>query len=281
MENSKLYLGYAGFCYSKENHAIANGRKQNIVFNALWGLIEHPTEGYVLFDTGYTARFYSATSHYPNKIYAQITQVHVSPEQEVKAQLEASGILPDSINHIFISHFHADHVGGLKDFPNAIFHASSIAVNQLNRVSRILGFTKGILKDLIPDDFMKRLSLIDEKLKVQLPDLGMAYDLFGDGHLFAVSLPGHAAGQMGLLLSTNKQTYFLVADTCWLKESYIKGSLPSSIVRLFFDSWSDFRTSLKKVIHYHKNQPSTLIIPTHCAETTDPLIRSRIDLDVL
>ncbi|HEY5687630.1 MAG TPA: MBL fold metallo-hydrolase [Yeosuana sp.] len=281
MENSKLYLGYAGFCYSRENHAIANGRKQDIIFNALWGLIEHPTKGYILFDTGYTNQFHNATKNYPNKIYAQITKVHISPEQEVKAQLEANGILPDSIKHIFISHFHADHVGGLRDFPNAIFHASSIAVNQMKKVSKTFAFTKGILKDLIPDDFMNRLSLIDKKLKVELPVLGIAYDLFGDGSLTAVPLPGHAAGQMGLLLSTNKQSYFLIADACWLKESYIKGTLPSPIVRLFFDSWSDFKSSLKKVIHYHKNEPQTIIVPTHCAETTDPLIRSKIDLDVL
>ena len=81
--------------------------------------------------------------------------------------------------------------------------------------------------------------------------------------------------------SKNKQSYFLIADACWLKESYIKGTLPSPIVRLFFDSWSDFKSSLKKVIHYHKNEPQTIIVPTHCAETTDPLIRSKIDLDVL
>ncbi len=281
MGKTKLYLGYAGRCYSKEYHAIANGRKKDIVFNALWGLIEHPTEGYILFDTGYSNRFYSATSNYPNKIYAKITKVHIKPEQEVSAQLEANGISPNSVKHIFISHFHADHVGGLKDFPNATFHASSIAVNQLNKTSKTFGFAKGILKNLIPNDFMKRVSLIDEKQNVTLPILGTAYDLFSDGQLLAVPLPGHAAGQMGLLLTTSKQTYFLIADACWLKASYQKGELPSPVVRLFFDSWTDFKSSLQKIINYHKNEPKTLIIPTHCAETTDPLITSKIDLNVL
>ena len=281
MKKSKLYLGYAGFCYSHENHAIKNGRKQNIVFNALWGLIEHPTRGYLLFDTGYTNRFYDATSNYPNKIYAQITKVYISPEQEVKTQLEANGISANSIKHIFISHFHADHVGGLKDFPNATFHASSTAVNQMQNISKTLSFTKGILKDLIPDDFTDRLSLIDEKPKIELPILGIAYDLFDDGYLTAIPLPGHAAGQMGLLLSTNKKSYFLIADACWLKESYSKGVLPPSIVRLFFDSWHNFKSSLKRVIRFHKSNPKTIIVPTHCAKTTDPLVKTKIDLDVL
>ncbi len=281
MKKSKLYLGYAGHCFSKENHAISNGRKKAVIFNALWGLIEHPEEGYILFDTGYSTRFYKATAKYPNKIYAQITNVHISPEQEVKAQLEANGISPDSIKHIFISHFHADHVGGLRDFPNATFYASSNAVKSYKNSSKTLGFTKGILKNLFPDDFIKRVSIIDEKQKIPLPVFGNGYDLFGDGHLIAVPLFGHAAGQMGLLISTKRQKYLLISDACWFKESFEKGTLPPAIVRLFFDSWTEFKSSLKKVMSYHKKEPKILIIPSHCAETTDPLIMPKIDLDVL
>ncbi len=281
MKVSKLYLGYAGFCYAKENHAITTGRNQDVKFKALWGLIEHPTEGYVLFDTGYTERFYEATKHYPSKIYAQLTKVNIRPEEEVKAQLLAHDISTDSIKHVFVSHFHADHVGGLKDFPNATIHASRKAVDQLKNVSKTFGFTKGILTDLIPDDLMNRVSFIDEKPGVQIPVFGQAFDVFGDGHLIAVPLPGHAAGQMGLMLTTKKHTYFLIADACWLKESYQIGTLPNSMVRLFFDSWPEFKSTLEKVMEYHKLEPSALIIPTHCAETTDPLVSPTIDLDVL
>ena len=281
MKNSKLYLGYAGYCWARENHAIAGGRRKDIVFRALWGLIEHPKKGFILFDTGYTTRFYDATGHLPSSIYASITKVYMTHNQEVKSQLLENGIDPESIHHVFISHFHADHIGGLRDFPNATFYASSKAVSQLNKIPKVLGFTKGILKDLLPKDFMNRLSLVDEKKKVLLPILGESYDLFEDGHLIAVPLPGHAAGQMGLLISTDKKTYFLIADACWLRDSYIEGTLPSPIVRLFFDSWSDFKTSLQKIKSYHEIHPQTLIIPTHCSETTDQLVLSKIDLDVL
>jgi glyoxylase-like metal-dependent hydrolase (beta-lactamase superfamily II) len=94
-------------------------------------------------------------------------------------------------------------------------------------------------------------------------------------------LPGHAAGQMGVLIETEKKQYLLAADSVWLKKSYEEMILPNSIVRLFFHSWSDFKRSLKKIHDYHKAYPNTVIIPTHCAVTTDPLISREITLDVL
>ncbi|AUP80984.1 MBL fold metallo-hydrolase [Flavivirga eckloniae] len=281
MESSKLYLGYAGHCLAKENEAIRGGRKQLIEFKALWGLIEHPTQGLMLFDTGYTKRFYKATSSFPNKIYAKITKVTITPESEVKAQLIAHGIQPEAIKHIFISHFHADHIAGLRDFPNATLHASKDALKQLNSIPKALGFTKGILKELLPENYMERISVIETSVKRNISALGEVYDLFGDGHIIAVPLPGHAAGQMGLLISTKKQTYFLVADACWLKETYKKGTLPHPIVRIFFHSWKDFKNSLTRLRAYHKENPETIIVPTHCSETTDALVHKKIDLDVL
>ena len=48
-----------------------------------------------------------------------ITKVVIEDHQELKNQLQSFGIKTNDINHIIISHFHADHIGGLQDFPNA------------------------------------------------------------------------------------------------------------------------------------------------------------------
>ena len=71
----KLHLGYAGYCLAKETHTIKGGNNINVKFNALWALIHHPINGYILFDTGYTKRFFEATKKYPNKLYANLTKV--------------------------------------------------------------------------------------------------------------------------------------------------------------------------------------------------------------
>jgi glyoxylase-like metal-dependent hydrolase (beta-lactamase superfamily II) len=282
MRKTKLYLNYAGFCWAKENHSLRNGKKNNIKFHALWGLIEHPEKGLILYDTAYTERFYKATERFPNKIYAKITKVEINKADEIKHQLLRHGIDPDEIKHILLTHFHADHIGGLLDFPNATIYTSSTAYHYTKKLSNKLAFTKGVLKDLLPADLDKRIAFVEEISKAQEDDLfGTTYDLFHDESLIVVPLPGHAAGQIGVKMQTKKQSYFLIADACWNQETYKNLHLPSPIVKLFFHSWNDFKSTVSKLNTFHQSHPDVLLVPTHCSQTTDALVSNKINLDVL
>ena len=49
-----------------------------------------------------------------------------------------------------------------------------------------------------------------------IPPLSLgAIDLFGDGLLHLVCLPGHARGQIGLLIKLASRYLMLLADACW------------------------------------------------------------------
>jgi len=280
MKKLKIALNYAGHCFALEKHAIRNGKQRQIIFHALWAFIQHPSEGYILFDTGYTRRFFDATRTYPNKIYAKITKVSVEKEDEIIFQLKNKGITPEEIKHIIISHFHADHVGGLKDFPNAKIHCSKKAYAHTIKLSAFTSFSKGVLKDLLPLDLKERVSFIEETALRKKADIfAYKYDLFGDDSIHIYDLPGHAAGQVGALIETNVSKYFLIADACWLKESYRELVLPHPIVRLFFHSWKEFKSSLKKIHRFHKKKPEVIIVPSHCKVSTDLLVNPKLDLD--
>lgn len=282
MKKCKLYLSSAGYCTAKASHAVRGDSNKDISFKALFGLIQHPDHGWILFDTGYTRRFYKTTRYFPNKIYALITKVFVDEQDEVKAQIEKAGIHCDDIRHVIISHFHADHIGGLKDFKNAVFHCSQAAYDQVKQVSDFMGFSKGILKDLIPDDFGSRVQFVEQTGAPVKDDIfGYAIDLFSDNSIRVYPLPGHAAGQIGILLQTNTRKYFLVADSCWDRRAFLEMKLPHPIAKLMFHSWNDHVEVVRKISLFHKQYPDVLIVPSHCSVSTDALISKTFDLHAL
>ena len=282
MKKVKLYLGYGGHCFAKAKHVVKKDPNKKIKFHALFGLIQHETKGWILFDTAYTNRFFEATKTYPNKIYAKLTKVEVDPSEHVCNQIKNLGVEADQIEHIIISHFHADHIGGLKDFKNAKYYCSKTAYDHLMNTNRFLAFSKGILHDLIPDDFSQKVVFTENcAQKIEDKDFGIKYDLFHDQSIFVYDLTGHAAGQIGIQLQTKKNNYFLVADACWDQRAFKNKALPNKIVKLFFDSWNDYVTNIDKISKFHARYPQTIIIPTHCKSTTDKLISRNFDLDAL
>ena len=84
----KLYLDMYGYCFAKSSHVVNGDKQENIKFHAIC-IINHPKLGWILFDTGYTNRFYEETKRYPNKIYADITKVVIEDHQELKNQLQS------------------------------------------------------------------------------------------------------------------------------------------------------------------------------------------------
>ncbi len=267
---------------AKASHAVKGDPNSDIAFRAMFGLIHHPEMGWILFDTGYTRRFYHATRFFPNKLYALITRVFIREEDELKSQLLRAGIRPEDIRHIIISHFHADHIGGLKDFPEARFYCSESAWYQVKRMPALLAFSKGILLHLIPEDFEKRVVFIDQAAACRQDDLlGSVYDLFGDASVLVFPVPGHAAGQVGIKLQTEKNTCLLVADACWDRRAYQQLALPHPVVKLFFDSWADYKEGILRLRKYHLAFPDHLIIPSHCYSSYEHILSPDLSRDVV
>jgi len=282
MKKTKLHLNYAGHCLAHENDTIQGGRKLKIKFNALWGLIQHPEKGWVLVDTGYTERFYDATKRFPNKFYALTTKVFITPEEEVKSQLLQHGILPTDIKHLIITHFHGDHISGLKDFPNATIYTSRRGLTHTLKLPKFIAFSKAVLKDFLPNDLEKRAVFIEETCsKVEDEHFGHKFDLFGDSSIYIYDLPGHAAGQLGVMVDAVNKKYFFISDACWMKKSYEEYILPNPMVQIFFDSWKVYKQTLKRLHDFHHANPEVVLLPTHCSETTDPLVNNKITFDVL
>ena len=208
---------------------------------------------------------------FPYNIYAKITPVFHKQENNAVNQLKKMGIQSQDIKNIIISHFHADHIGGLKDFPEAKLLCAEVAYISIKGKKGFAALAQGFLPDLLPSDFKKRASFIDTHPVINLDaayaPFDKGYDIFGDGSVVAIRLEGHACGQMGVLLETTEGSYFLVGDACWLNRSYKENLPPSPLASFIFSDQKKYSANLRKLHELHKRNPSLKIIPTHCSET--------------
>lgn len=261
-------LFQTGYCLQLERISRSGGAWRTIRFPATAALIHHPNLGSILFDTGYGRAFFAATDPWPYRLYRLTTPVHCPPEADLAAQLRRQGIAPESIRHIVLSHFHADHIGGLRDFRAATFHYLDDAYLAVAGLSGLPALLRGFLPALLPPDFAQRSRPIGLDRQTRLPQelepFTQGYDLFGDGTLWGVPVPGHAKAQMGLFFQAGQQPVFLCADAAWSSEAYESNLLPHPLANLIMDDRQAYATTLQRLHQLHRNQPDLWIIPTHC-----------------
>jgi glyoxylase-like metal-dependent hydrolase (beta-lactamase superfamily II) len=238
--------------------------------HALVGLIRHPERGLILFDTGYADRMLEATRPWPYRLYRYATPLRLHPGGAVVDQLAARGIGADAVGHILLSHFHADHVAGLRDFPAATLVASSEGLVHALGLRGLRALHCGLIPALLPDgpDAQSRTLAVplDRVRGPRLPHLGPTHDLFGDGTILLVALPGHARGQFGALVQTVEGPVLLAADGAWTSRAIREQRPPSRLTNLIVDDRRAVVDTLKRLRAFALARPDVRIVPTHCPE---------------
>lgn len=262
----------AGYCTHPQKIAWAKGTWRSVRFPASVAVIEHPREGIILFDTGYSERFYAATKKFPERLYAQLTPTFIDEGTTALAQLKKRGITAGDVRHVILSHFHADHIAAASDFPQATYHYWHESYEAVRSLSRLRALQNAFLPSLLPADFLLRsrpwrLNEMPQQGPAELNIFGGGLDLFGDNHLWLLSLPGHAHGHAGLLVRTANKDYLLVGDACYLRENFIFNSPSSQLTRIFVSDYSVYKKTLSHLHHVHQTFSGLEIVPCHC-ETT-------------
>lgn len=272
MQEVEITFLDGGYCTHPERMTIRGGRLKAVKFPSMFQLIRHPTRGNILFDTGYSRRFYEETRRYPERLYAKLTPAFIEESDVAVAKLARLGIRPEEVDYVILSHFHADHVGAVKDFPRARYIYLRSAYEYVRKLGRLRAVSKGVLAGLLPDDFARRSEAIDDAaLRVEndipLNDaFSRVLDIFGDKSLYAIDLPGHMRGQMGLFLRDATREIFLIADACWLSRSFRELVFPSRLAMGIVDSQHALKDTLRKIHQVYRAHPAMLIAPSHCGE---------------
>ena len=209
----------AGFYRAEKSNLLEGWPHETVWGPAMFFLIEHPVQGPVLFDTGYSTRFYEAAAHFPYSVMKALIPVRVTEDENAPVQLARRGIDPDDVT-IVLSHLHIDHTGGLYGFPHSQVYMSRREWDA-TRGSGVALLRHAYLKSLFDSVGSDRAHLLDFDDAPAYGPFEHARDLFGDGTMIAFPLFGHTAGQIGMLVSCSaKERWLLVADAVYVRKNY-------------------------------------------------------------
>jgi glyoxylase-like metal-dependent hydrolase (beta-lactamase superfamily II) len=262
----RFWMFDTGFCTANQAQIMRGHSRKIIKTHALAFLLEHPSEGKILFDTGYAPRVPQSFKQFPFQALAMLTPVTTRSDWSLVAQLKKLGVAANDISHVIVSHFHADHIGGLRDFSNSRLIASRKAFEDVHNARGLAALQRAFVPALMPDS-CEYFDLIDAFSSEQLEPFGATHDVFGDGLLRLVPMPGHARGQIGLLAQTVIGPVLFAADGAWMSAVIRENCLPSPLaLQLISDDARATAQTIQNLHDFAQARPEVWIVPTHCPE---------------
>lgn len=163
-----------------------------------------------------------------------------SLKRSLPEQLAAIGVAARQIEFIGISHYHYDHTGQAKHFPQARLLLGKGDVTVL----RTPGSTRA----------KPVAHWIDGAGKIE--EVAGDKDIFGDQTVVMLDLPGHTPGHHGLLVNLPKTGPVLLSgDVAHFRENYVSGGVPS-----FNTDRAQSLASLDRFKGIEKNLRATVVI---------------------
>ncbi|TVY02031.1 MBL fold metallo-hydrolase [Cohnella terricola] len=262
----------AGYCLHPEFVTLRGGSLRSAAYPAGFACIRHPSRGWILFDTGYSPRFQELTKRLPLSLYRRLTPVRQEANSAIR-RLAGIGITAEDVRYVVLSHFHADHIGGARDFPFARFLYPQRSYEAVRELGPIGATRAGFIAGLLPDGFADEAMPIERiapyvPLPKEVPFSG-GCDLFADGSLIAIDLPGHAAGQIGLLLSTVNARVLLCADASWSSRALRENRPPHPVAGLVMSDRKAYRETFERLRSWQAADPELIVVPSHCREFFD------------
>jgi N-acyl homoserine lactone hydrolase len=179
--------------------------------------IEHP-EGVIVVDTGETART-SDAGYFPrwHPFFRFGLREWVAPEEEIGPQLKRLGIAPRDVRTVVLTHLHTDHAGGLHHFPH---NEILVSGPDLHEASGLAGRLRGYPNSRFPRWF--------DPTVVQLTDVPYgpfpgSLPLTEAGDVTLVPLPGHTAGQIGVVVEDGDHLVLLAGDSSYTQDLMLRG----------------------------------------------------------
>ncbi|MEX6627197.1 MBL fold metallo-hydrolase [Tenacibaculum salmonis] len=230
-------------------------------------LIQHPKGTFVL-DTGLGSQIkeqYQKHFSFIDRQLFKFTKLNSLKENLVKNKFN-----PDAIDFIIPSHLHFDHASGIEDFPKATVWTTK---EEYDHAFSEEATPPAFIKKQYDADFIK-WKFIDFT-STQYEIFKDSYDVFNDGTVVLVKLPGHTKGSIGMFVNLKSgKRYFFTGDLTWATEAFITPSEKHIIPRKKVDDNSQkVKETIVMVHHLKKKKPQIIIVPAHDSNAQKAIAR--------
>lgn len=221
-------------------------------------LVRHPRATF-LYDTGLCSNIFRFLAGQP--LFFRKTLANFDFVQSLRSHLVQQELDLADLDFALLSHLHWDHVSGIPDIPGV-----PLRVNRVEYDAAQLGLldaNAGLVRHLMGKNPIELFEMNGPAYE----GFRSSYDLFGDGSVVLVPLPGHTAGNTGMFINrANGQRLFLLGDAAWVAQNYLRPATMHPFI------WSKVtsddataRQTLIDLYHFARRQPEVTMLAMHDA----------------
>lgn len=230
-------------------------------------LIRHPNALF-LYDTGLC----SDIDRYlvDQSLFFRKTLANFHLEQPLGSHLRERGVERGELDFALLSHLHWDHVSGIPDIPGVPLRVNRVEYEAAKH--GLLNAGNGLVRRLMSGNAVECFDCAGPTYE----GFRSSLDLFGDGSIVLVPLPGHTAGNTGMFINrSNGPRLFLLGDAVWVAENYKRPATMHPFI------WSrvtgDDATARQTLIDLHRyalHRPEIPMIGMHDAASQEQFMKS-------
>jgi N-acyl homoserine lactone hydrolase len=222
-------------------------------------LVRH-AKGDVLIDAGFGPNAEAQMSELPEagKAFGLQIVAGAKDRTSIVDALATVGEPPAQVARILLTHTHYDHLGGATELAAPIYVSSAEATWMADQAGH---------PTITPPSLV---AAVKPRLKILAYDSGPylgfeeSKDIYGDGTIVVVPLPGHTPGSQGMFLKLGQRRVFLIGDAADILEAAERGLPKSTPIRAntdFEPELADLTT--KRIADFHRVHPDIALVPAH------------------
>jgi glyoxylase-like metal-dependent hydrolase (beta-lactamase superfamily II) len=163
-----------------------------------------------------------------------------------------------AIDFVLLTHVHWDHSSGLRDLPGVKVVTS--AADRLF-IDGYRGKEPAVMREHFQGTKLETFAWDGPAYE----DFPSSHDMFGDGSVVLVPMPGHTPGSIGIFVNNVKgRRLFFVGDAVWNRDGI---RLPSQKLKLMSKrvDWDANQVSdaIWRLHHLQERHPDLIIVPAH------------------